>query len=196
MAVARLARELALIHGWNKDDARIAGLVHDCAKEWPPKKLLKHVRRRRLAVPDIPFILKNGPNLLHAYVSADVARQKGWIRTKAQVNAVAAHTLGQLPMGKPESILFIADLAAYDRRFPEARQVRKIARENLHAGLREAFRVKFHYQLLKSKKIHPTPLAVWNSLVDTKANDITNEMLVRTVSPACRPRNMPGRRPH
>lgn len=164
LAVARLAGELAARHGWKTEDARLAGLVHDCAKEWTPKELIAYAKRHRLKVPDFRFIVEQSPNLLHAYVSADVARRHGWIRTAAQARAVAAHTLGRLPMGKEESILFIADLAAYDRRFPEARRVRKIARENLKAGLREALAVKFHYQLKKGKRIHPMPVAVWNSL--------------------------------
>ena len=165
-AVARLAGELAALHGWNVQDARLAGLVHDCAKEWKPKALIAYAKRHRLKVPGLRFIVDHAPNLLHAYVSAEVARRHGWIRTAAQRRAVAAHTLGRVPMGKEESILLIADLAAYDRRFPEAPRVRKTARDNLRAGLREALAVKFLYQLRKGKTIHPMPVAVWNSLWD------------------------------
>lgn len=168
LAVARLAGELARAHGWKKDDARLAGLVHDCAKEWTPQRLIAYARRWKLKIPHHPFIVQTSANLLHAYVGADVAFRAGWIRTPAQRRAVSAHTLGSLPMGVPESILFIADLAAYDRRFPEAARVRQTARRNLRAGLREALAVKFYYQLLKGKKIHPMPVAVWNSLSEKK----------------------------
>jgi predicted HD superfamily hydrolase involved in NAD metabolism len=166
LAVARLAGELARRHGWEPAEARMAGLVHDCAKEWRPDDLIAYVRRRKLAVPDLPFILKTSPGLLHAYVSAAVARERGWIETAAQARAVSAHTLGRWPMGVEESVLFIADLAAYDRKFPEARRVRAVAKKDLRAGLREALRVKFHYQLLKSRKIHPMPVSVWNRLLE------------------------------
>jgi len=164
LAVARLAGELAKIHGWNVDDARMAGLVHDCAKEWKPRQLIFYARRRRLRVPGLQFILPDSPNLLHAYVSADVAKENGWIRTAAQVRAVASHTLGRLPMEKPETILFVADLAAYDRRFKDARRIRRLAREDLRAGLREALAVKIKDQLRRGKRIHPMPVAAWNSL--------------------------------
>ena len=164
LAVARLAGELAKTHGWDVEDARMAGLVHDCAKEWKPKQLIYYARRRRLKIPDLKFILPSSPNLLHAYVSADVAKHNGWIHTAAQVSAVRAHTLGCVPMGNPESILFVADLAAYDRAFPGVRRIRAVARRDLHAGLREALALKMNHQLRKGKRIHPMPVAVWNSL--------------------------------
>lgn len=164
LAVARFAAELAKRHGWDPEKARMAGLTHDCAKEWTPQRLAAHVRRRKLSVPGFSFILKTSPNLLHAYVSADVAREKGWLRTAEQVRAVAAHTLGSVSMGVAESVLFVADLASPDRRFREAPAVRRIARQDLRAGLRAALAVKLHYQLLKGKQIHPMPVQVWNWL--------------------------------
>ena len=168
MAVARFAADLARRHGWNPDRARMAGLVHDCAKEYSPARLAAHVRRRRLAVPDLALILRNAPGLLHAYVGADVARSNGWISAE-QVRAVAGHTLGAGKMGVPETILFVADLAAPDRAFRDAARIRRIARRDLRAGLREALAVKLAHQLRKSKAIHPTPVRVWNALVGRKA---------------------------
>lgn len=164
LAVARFAADLARRHGWDPGEARMAGLVHDCAKEWSPARLAAHVRRRRLAVPDLPFILANAPNLLHAYVSADVAVTNGWIARGAQARAVAAHTLGAVRMGVPEMVLFVADLASPDRPFPLAFAVRRVARRDLRAGFREALAVKIGYQLRQSKAIHPLPVRAWNAL--------------------------------
>jgi predicted HD superfamily hydrolase involved in NAD metabolism len=167
LAVARFAADLARRHGWDAARARMAGLVHDCAKEWSPAKLKAHVKRRRLIVPGLAFILKTSPGLLHAYVGADVAREKGWISGE-QVRAVAGHTLGAEKMGAPEMILFVADLASPDRAFRDAARIRRIARKDLRAALREALAVKLGHQLRKSQKIHPTPVRVWNALLEKK----------------------------
>ena len=168
LAVARLAGELADIHGGNVSEARLCGLVHDCAKEWSPKKLIAHVNKRKLRVPALGVILATAPNLLHAYVSADVARSRKWISSRAAVLAVSAHTLGRVPMTMLDSIVFIADLASYDRRFPGVRRVRQVARADLRAGLRAALAVKLGHQLRKQKRFHPMPIAVWNGLLDRK----------------------------
>jgi putative nucleotidyltransferase with HDIG domain len=82
LAVARLAGELAALHGEDREEARLCGLVHDCAKEWKPEELMKRVTRRRLAVPNLSFIRETSPGLLHAYVSADVARERGWLSAR------------------------------------------------------------------------------------------------------------------
>jgi HD superfamily phosphohydrolase YqeK len=81
---------------------------------------------------------------------------------------VAAHTLGRVPMTPLDMIVFIADLAAYDRAFPGVRRIRQIARANLRAGARAAVALKLEHQLRKNKRIHPTPVAVWNHLLDGK----------------------------
>ncbi len=164
LGVAKLAGELAKIHGWNIEDARMAGLVHDAVKEWKPRKLYNYVRRHRLPIPNLRLIYPRFPNLLHAYVGADVARRQGWIRTPAQIRAVSAHTLGRVPMGIPESILFVADLAAYGRPYPEARRIRKVARRDLRAALVASLIVKFQDQFDRQRPLHPMPVAVWNSL--------------------------------
>ncbi len=165
LAVSRLAADLARRHGWDPEKARMAGLVHDCVKEWSPSRLLARVRKRRLKIPDLKFILENSPGLMHAYVGADFARAQGWIDAE-QARAVAAHTLGSEKMTVPEMIVFIADQASTDRRFRHAMNTRRIARQNLRAGFREAMAVKIGYQLRKGKKIHPLPVRVWNRLLE------------------------------
>lgn len=165
LAVAKLSAELARVHGWDVEKARMAGLVHDCAKEWKPKALISHVRRKKLKVPELDLIVKTSPGLLHAYVSADVARRNGWIRDAAQIRAVAAHTLGADRMDVPEMIVFVADLAAYDRTFSEAASVRRTARRDLRAGYREALAVKLDRNVRKSKPIHPQAIRAWNNLL-------------------------------
>ncbi len=165
LEVSVLAGKLGKRHGWNKDRAQLAGLLHDCAKEWSPKMLLTHVKKHRLKIPNLDFILKNNPNMMHAYVGADVAKRAGWLTNENDLNAIRSHTLGRVPMSKEEKILFIADFAAPGRKYKSAKFVRKVAKINLKEGFREAVNLKLQWQLRKTKPIHPMPIAVWNHLI-------------------------------
>lgn len=163
--VGDLAAQLGKIHGWNKERARLAGLLHDCAKEWSPKKMFSFVRKNKLKVPDLPFVLKNAPNMMHAYVGSEWAAQKGWILNKSDLRAIRSHTLGEVGMSVEQKILFVADFAEPGRPYKSARIARKIAKLDLEEALRIAMAHKMRWQLRKSKPVHPFWLKVWNHLV-------------------------------
>jgi len=164
VGVGDLAAVLAHQNGWDPAKARLAGLLHDYAKEWGTARLLQYVRRHKVRVPNLDFIRKNGTNLLHAYVSADVVKKKGWIRDKASLRAIASHTLGSLRMGTPEAVLYIADFAAPDRTGLKAEQVLMLVKKDLRKGLRAAMAFKIEYNLKTSKPLHPLTVKVWNRI--------------------------------
>ncbi|OVE76335.1 hypothetical protein BVX98_06255, partial [bacterium F11] len=45
LSVSQFAARLAKRHGWDPRAAFQAGLVHDCAKEWPRAKLIRYVQK-------------------------------------------------------------------------------------------------------------------------------------------------------
>jgi predicted HD superfamily hydrolase involved in NAD metabolism len=164
-SVSKLAGELAEKHGEDAAGARLAGLLHDWAKEWTPQQLVRYALRNNLRIPSMDFIRRASANLLHAYVSAHVAQTKGWLHDPAWIRAIASHTLGAPSMGVPEKILYVADLASYDRRFPEAPGIREEAFANLDKGFSSALAVKLTYQVRKRKPLHPIVADVWNRVV-------------------------------
>lgn len=165
LAVARFAARLGKRHGWNPDRAKLAGLLHDWAKEWPPRSLIAYARQNRLKIPNIDLIIRTSPNLLHAYVGADVVRKQKWIRNPSDLHAISSHTLGSLKMDLPAKILYVADLASPDRRYREAAGIRKEAMQDLNRGFASAVALKLEYQLRKRKIFHPLPVQVWNRVV-------------------------------
>ena len=170
LAVSKLAGRLGKRYGWDWDQARLAGLLHDYAKEWSPAKLRSYVNKHHLKVPDMDFILKESPNMLHAYVSADLAFRQGWIKKTNDLKAIRSHTLGAVNMSLEEKIMFVADFSAYGRRYAQAKQVRKLAKRDLEAALTHALELKMLWQLKKRKAIHPMPVKAWNQLVAVKRN--------------------------
>lgn len=165
LAVSALAARLAARHGWDPELARRAGLLHDWAKEWPPRLLKEYVVENELKVPAAAFIAKASPNLFHAYVSADVVKRKGWLKDKLALRAIASHTLGSSTMSLPEKILYVSDFASPDRPYAEAALIRRMAMKDIHGAFVEALRRKMHYQLLKQKALHPLVFEVWNKIV-------------------------------
>jgi predicted HD superfamily hydrolase involved in NAD metabolism len=163
VAVAELAAALAKDHGWDLDMAYNAGLLHDCAKEWSPKKLISYIRKNRVQVPGFDFICQTNPNLLHAYVGAHWARKNKWLTDPTALRAIQYHTLGGIKMGIPEMIIFIADFASKDRQYTTAKIVRKEAFRNLKSAFRLALGKKIRWNLKASKPIHPFTIQVWNS---------------------------------
>jgi nicotinate-nucleotide adenylyltransferase len=166
VSVGEWAAQLGEAHGWDAERARLAGLLHDYVKEWSPKELKRYAKKRKLDIPDKKFIIETAPNMLHAYVSADVVRRKKWITNKRDLLAISSHTLGRERMGIEEKILFIADFSEPRRPYKaSAEEIRRIALKDLDAGFREALAHKIGWQLKKCKAIHPTPFRVWNRVV-------------------------------
>lgn len=64
---------LAMVHGEDVEKARVAGLLHDCAKGLPTKTKLEKARKHGL--PISKYEEKN-PDMLHAKLGAYYARYK------------------------------------------------------------------------------------------------------------------------
>ncbi len=163
LAVERLAAALARRHGADEAAARRAALLHDLARRWSPSRLARHARGHRLPVP-IPR--GTPPSVLwHGYVGADLAVRRFGERSRAVLRAIAYHTLGGARMGCLERVLYVADLAAGDRPFPEAARVRRLASRDLDAAMKAAVACKLAWAARQGKPLHPVSVRLWNELV-------------------------------
>lgn len=165
VAVGGFAKKLAEKHGWDPQKAELAGLFHDIAKEWSPQKLIIYVKRHHLRIPQFNQIIKTSPNMLHSYVGAHFAKANGWVRDGECLKAIRSHTLGAVPMGLAQKIIYVADFASPDRTFKRASQIRKIALGNINEGFSTSLEYKIRYQLKKHKAVHPYTIGVWNQVV-------------------------------
>jgi nicotinate-nucleotide adenylyltransferase len=100
------AVKLAEIHGYDVDKARIAGLLHDCAKyeSLEDKKTLCG----RFAYPISEIEISN-PELLHAKAGAALAQLKYGIDDPEIIDAIYYHTTGKPNMDPISLIIFISD---------------------------------------------------------------------------------------
>lgn len=155
LAVTRLAGDLARRHGLDPWQARQAALLHDAGRSLSGSRLVAYARRHRVAAPLRETIARREPMLLHAYVSADLARRRFGVREPRVLAAIAGHTLGAPGMGPLERLLYVADAGAEDRSFPGARRIRACARRDLLRALRLAAGNKLDWVRSQGGWVHP-----------------------------------------
>ena len=97
---------LAMAHGGCVADARLAGLLHDCAKQLDERTLLAEAEKYHL---DITETERRQPYLLHGKVGAAWAREKYHVEDDAILQAIVYHTTGRPGMSLLEKIVFTAD---------------------------------------------------------------------------------------
>ena len=131
LGVAYLSASLAMCHGVSHRDALVAGLLHDCAKNYPEQELLEHCIRLGLPISEYE---KRIPELLHAVYGAYLAREEYHIVQEDILLAVRNHTLGRPGMTRLEQIVYLADYFEPERTQPTIPcldEIRKLAFQNL-----------------------------------------------------------------
>lgn len=125
LGVEYTAASMAMVYGVDVEKARIAGLLHDCAKGLATKDKLEKARKHGL--PISKYEEKN-PDMLHAKLGAFYARYKYDVLDEDILNAICYHTTGRPNMSVLEKIIFVADYIEPNRKpLPEMEQIRKEA---------------------------------------------------------------------
>lgn len=106
LGVMYTCASLAMVHGYDLNDAQAAGLLHDCAKCIPNKKKLKMCSQHKISISSFE---EGHPFLLHAKLGAYIANKKYGIENKEILNAITYHTTGKPQMSTLEKIVYIAD---------------------------------------------------------------------------------------
>lgn len=162
--VAALAEALARRHGADASAARLAGLLHDAGRRFPPPVLAEEVRRRRLKVPHGALTAALEPMLLHAHVSEDLARREFGVSDPAVLSAVRKHTLGDPVMSLLDKVLYVADACSADRDHPGVDETRALAFTDLDAAFTRCLADKLAHALSRRAWLHPLTIELWNSL--------------------------------
>ena len=160
LGVEQTCIDLAGCHQLNEKKAAQAGLMHDLAKFFSPKKLLKIAREAKLEIDEICL---NYPHLIHADVSAVVARQEFGIKDPKILDAIANHTLGKPGMSKLSCVVFVADALEPNRGDnAELNAMRDIATRNLYKCVQQTTDYSLKYLVSQHKIIHPRTILTRN----------------------------------
>ncbi|MHB1421425.1 MAG: bis(5'-nucleosyl)-tetraphosphatase (symmetrical) YqeK, partial [Bacillota bacterium] len=105
--VSETAEKLAHVHGADVPQAKIAGLLHDFARDFPDQKLVEIAENYNLVTSDIELY---HPVLLHAPVGAVLVREEFDIKDPELLSAISRHTVGAPDMSPVEKVIYLADM--------------------------------------------------------------------------------------
>ena len=163
LGVAETAVFLAERFGIDREQAQVAGLLHDCAREFPNEDLIQEAEKRQIAVEPVE---KQMPLLLHAYVGARLVVEKYGVNDKAVEQAIWRHTVGGAQMTKLDKIIWFADMIEPQRDYPGVEKLRELSRtasldEMMLAGLTQSIA----FVLQKGGLIHPDTVIARNEIL-------------------------------
>ncbi|MBU0501812.1 MAG: bis(5'-nucleosyl)-tetraphosphatase (symmetrical) YqeK [bacterium] len=107
----KIAIKLAKKYGVSEQAASLAALLHDCAKKYDPY------------------------GLLHAELSAQLAKKKYGVSSKQVLRAIKHHTTGTPNMSKLEKIIYLADHIEEGRQHKNVSKVRQAAEKDLDLAI-------------------------------------------------------------
>ena len=129
IGVMQTAYKLAEVHGADKDAAIIAGILHDYAKEFEHKDMIKLCKENDIKLSDHEL---KYPNLIHGKAASCIAKNKYGINDEDILQAIMYHTTGKPGMSKLGKIIYLADYIEPNREsYEELELIRKVAYENL-----------------------------------------------------------------
>lgn len=133
LGVEYTAAALAMRYDVSIEKARVAGLLHDCAKCLSNNKKLSICEKNNIEITDIE---KRNPFLLHAKIGCFLAEKEYHVVDRDVLNAILNHTTGRPGMSLLEKIIFIADYIEPGRKqAPNLQDIRKLAFVNLEHAL-------------------------------------------------------------
>ncbi len=163
LRVMKVASELANRHDVNVEKAKIAAYYHDCAKFKSKTILLKRAESFDIIKNSI---MEKNTELIHAPLSAEIAKKDYGIKDKEILEAIKNHTTGGRYMSKLDKIIYLADYIEPERNFPGVEIARKLAYEDLDKGMLFALDNTIKYLIDKKQLISTETVEIRNELLE------------------------------
>jgi predicted HD superfamily hydrolase involved in NAD metabolism len=160
--VSETAVELALLYGADPAKARVAGLLHDCARNMPNNILLHRAETSGILVNDIEI---RHPVLLHAPVGALVARHEYGVDDPEILSAIRWHTTGGPDIALLDHVIFLADYIEPSRTFDGVDKLRALARQSLSEAILAAYDATISYITAERGLLHMATVEGRNALL-------------------------------
>ena len=171
LGVMEMCETLAKIYGVDTEKAKIAGLLHDIAKETTSEEKLEYAKQHNIEVDEIE---KANPQILHGKIGAHIAKEKYGVSKEIQ-NAIEYHTETNPDMDTLAKIVYVSDKIELNRKQEneEIKYERELAKKDLDATVLYVIDVNLESLIKKQKLIHPTILATRNKLLKSKLDKKT-----------------------
>ena len=151
MGTVRAAVLLAQRYGAEGEKARLAALLHDCAKV-SKEQIARYLKR--FEVSPIGYS-KTSPGILHGAIGAEVAREDYGVSDPEVLMAIANHTVCSQGMSVLEKITYVADKIEPTRNFCGVEELRAEAMRGLNEGVLACMDYGIKHLKEKGKAIDP-----------------------------------------
>jgi nicotinate-nucleotide adenylyltransferase len=162
LGVVEEAERLAVLYHADVDKARIAALLHDCAKEYSPAK-----KRTLCALWHIPLCetLSAQIDLTHGLLGAEAARRDFGVYDEEILQAIRFHIAGHKDLTLLDKIILLADFIEPTREdYPGLTQIRELAYTDINAAILCGLRVVMQDNFERKRLIHPWSMDAVNTL--------------------------------
>ena len=163
ICVAEKAKHLAEKYGADPEKAYTTGLVHDIMKNQSVEDMLILIEGDGQALTDSEKAITV---TLHAIAGEVYLRKNLGVTDEELLSAVRWHTTGKENMSLFEKIIYVADLVSDDREYPDVREVRELAEENLDKTLLRGLSFTIEDNAKKYKLIHTDTVKAYNYLAE------------------------------
>lgn len=152
LGVAETAVRLAGRYGIDPQRARLAAMLHDCAKSMPDADMEALICEAGVDADQNELALKP---VIHAPAGAVLARREFGVKDPQIVSAIRNHTLGGPGMTDLDRLIYIADFIEPNRKpFDGLEEVRRLAETDLHAALKRCAQLTTEYAISQGGKTH------------------------------------------
>ncbi len=163
LGVAETAVKLAKRFGADEERARVAGLLHDCAREFRNEDMVKEAEKRGIAIGEVE---RSMPLLLHADIGAVRVRELYGVEDAAISQAIARHTVGGPAMTVLDKIIWYADMIEPGRDFPGVDKLRELGgTASLDAMMLAGLSHSIVFVVEKGHLIHPATVLARNEIL-------------------------------
>lgn len=162
LSVSKTAVLLAAKYDQNIEKARIAGLVHDCAKNMTETQFIKVATDHEIVLNEIE---KRNPSILHGLVGSIIAKEKMGICDEDILMAIRYHTTGRKNMSILEKVIYIADYIEPLRQFSGVDELRCLIEIDLDSAVLKSFDNSINYIINQNGMLHTDTIDARNYLL-------------------------------
>ena len=169
--VKKMAVKLAKHYGTDPEQAALAALLHDAAKEMPKDEM----RAIMQAYPEYAQGGEARPTpVWHGICAAILARTEWGVTDEAVLSAIACHTAGKAGMTQLDKILYLADMTSAERDWPGVEKLRKLELKDLDAAMLAALKQTNDFVLSQGKPLDPMSKAAYEDILAHSAQNGEN----------------------
>ncbi len=163
ICVAEKAKCLAEKYGADTEKAYTAGLIHDIMRYEPVEKMIELIESDGQTLTESEKAITV---TLHAIAGEVYLRKNLNVTDEEILSAVRWHTTGKEDMSLFEKIIYVADLVSDDREYPDVKEVRELAEEDLDKTCLRGLSFTIEDNARKHKLIHIDTVKAYNYLAE------------------------------